>query len=70
MATPTPYSDIMAKKPTKRRMTETERQVREIVRRYNRRGDYIGVYEIAAMLNTYPQAIRYYWDKLIREGKL
>ncbi len=64
------YSDIMAKKPTKRRMTETERQVRAIVKRANKRGDYIGVYEIASMMNTYPQAIRYYWDKLIREGKL
>ncbi len=64
------YTDAMAKKTNKRRVTEMERAVRLIVQRYNRRGDYIGVGEIAAMLGTYPQRVRYYWDKLIREGKL
>jgi hypothetical protein len=64
------YTEHMAKKTRKRRVTEMERAVRLIVQRYNRRGDYIGVGEIAAMLGTYPQRVRYYWDKLIREGKL
>jgi hypothetical protein len=64
------YSNAMAKKISKRRVTEMEKRVRGIVQRYNRKGDYIGVGEIAAMLGTYPQRVRYYWDKLIREGKL
>jgi ribosome biogenesis protein Nip4 len=64
------YSNAMAKKTSKRRTTEMEKRIRGIVTRYNRKGDYIGVGEIAAMFGTYPQKIRYYWDKLIREGKL